>query len=155
MHRDTLRNANADGGDLASRSSTIGADPNTATAVDALTVDAKVNAHVDEQLFDPAHEGNYVEWFAKAHDGVADELSRPMPGDLPSAINVNDRSIRRQRPGSLMGFGTSAGRIDGGVLQEQEVIRRTADHLSMNAPLQVPALVVVDESSTQFFDDQP
>jgi hypothetical protein len=44
----------------------------------------------DQRLLQPPHEVDDVERLGQRHDRVADELARPVPGDPPAAVDVDD-----------------------------------------------------------------
>ena len=79
---------------------------------------------------------------ASVHDRVADELARPVPGDLPAAVHVDDRYARvGERAVELAR--PPAGRVDGRVLQHQARVGNVpADPPFVQPPLEIPAVEV-------------
>src|SRR4051812_10487762 len=86
VHRDALRDPDADRGDLRVL------DPDAAAALDPAGRDAVRVAHVDERLLDPAYVTDDVDRVGQPGDWVADELSGAVPGDLAAAVDVDHRS---------------------------------------------------------------
>src|SRR5664280_2936775 len=81
----------ADGDDLALRPVTRGREPDTRTAWYAHGSQAVVGDGTDERLLQAAYVVDHVHPIRKRHDGVADELSGAVPGDLASPVDVDNR----------------------------------------------------------------
>jgi hypothetical protein len=120
----TACDADTDRGHLARRAPLVGRYPHPAAPLDLPGAgQPDLGAHVDQQPLDPAHVRDHVHRFGEAQDRVADELPRPVPGDLSAPVDVDDlgavdRPVPRLR--------TLAGRVDGRVLQQQYGRRRGA-----------------------------
>jgi hypothetical protein len=75
---------------------------------------AQLFADVDEQLLDAAHVGDNVDWLRQAHDRVADELARAVPGDFSAPVDVDDGCAV---VGPFKRLGAPAGRVHAGVFE--------------------------------------
>ena len=81
---------------------------------------------------------------ASAHEGIADELARAVPGDEAAAVDVDDRGAVG---GPVRRAGALAGGVDGRVLQEHEHVRAGAVAAGgCVGPLGVPGGAVLDEA---------
>ncbi len=81
---------------------------------------AQLGADVDEQLLGAPHVRDHVDRVGQQHDRVADELPRPVPGDLAAAVHVDDRrAVERALPR----LGALARGVDARVLQQQHGVR--------------------------------
>ena len=104
--------------------------------------DAEVGTDPDHHVLEVPHVGHDVDRLRQPDDRVPHDLARPVPGDLPAAVDVDHRRPV-ERP--LVGFGALAGRVDRGVLQQQHGVGLVAgDHLGVELPLDVPGTLVVD-----------
>jgi hypothetical protein len=142
VQRHTARDPDADRSDLAV--GTVTGDPRAAAALDAGGGDAELSAHVDQDALHATHVGDDIDRVGQAHDGVADELARAVPGDLPAAIDVNHR---RAVGRALPGFRALARRVDGRVFEQQHRVGFVAiGHGGMDRALAIPGRLVVDAS---------
>ncbi len=89
MRRDAACDPDADRANLAVRPAS--GYPNAATSVNPAGGHAELHAHADQGLLDGPDVGNDVDGIREPDYGVADELSRPVPGDLPTAVDVDHR----------------------------------------------------------------
>jgi hypothetical protein len=86
---------------------------------------------------------NDVDRVGQGNDRVADQLPRTVPGDAPTAINVDHRGAVE---GTIPELGATSGRIDR-VVFEQENRRVTASRNRLvDLTLQGPRGLVVDAS---------
>ncbi len=116
MQRDAARHPDADRGDLAVRPAVIGRHPRAAPALDPSCDDAEFGADLDEHALQPPHVGDDVDRIGQPHDRVADELARPVPGDLAAAVDVDHR---RAVEWALPRLGALARGVDRRVLEQQ------------------------------------
>src|SRR4051794_31890974 len=83
---------NADCGDLL-LDAVSGVCPNASESGDALSIDAKFSTDSNQHLFQPADKFDRPDLrreSAKVTDGISDELSRAMEGDIATALSVED-----------------------------------------------------------------
>ena len=97
VQRHALRDADADGGDLAVGTAVVGRAPRRRCGPrPALRGDAELGADVDQHALHAADVGDDVDRVGQPHDRVADELPGAVPGDLAAAVDVDDRACRRR-----------------------------------------------------------
>ena len=85
------------------------------------------SAHTaDQRLLEAADEVDDQHVVGEPHDRVADELAGAVEGDLAAAVDLDHRGAVG---GTLVGLGALAGRVDGGVLEQQHGAGSTRDHL--------------------------
>src|SRR5690606_15101564 len=68
----------------------LAVDPHAGAALHLAGVDAVLAQQLDEHALEPAYVAHDLALRADAHDGVADELARPVPRDLAAAVDVDD-----------------------------------------------------------------
>ena len=143
VHRHLPADADADGPDLAARTTVVLGDPGAALAGDATRLDAEVGADADHHLLELAHVADDVDRRGQPHDRVAGDLAGTVPGDLAAAVDVDDgRAVGRP----LLGLGALAGGVDRGVLEQEDGVGLlAADDLGVHVALDLPRLLVVDE----------
>ena len=95
VQRRRPRHPHADGGDFARRSAPAGRHPHSGAAVDAAYLQTHVGAHLDQRFLDAPNVIDHIERLGQPDDRVADQLARPVPGDLAAAVGVDDRVCRR------------------------------------------------------------
>src|SRR5450759_2053366 len=142
----------ADGDNLALRPVTRRREPDTRTALYAQGRQAVVGDGTDERLLQAAYVVDHVHPIRKRHDGVADELSGAVPGDLAAPVDVDHRrSVLR----AFRRLGPTPGGVHVGVLQEQHSARTYAvSHLGVDPSLLVPRPLVVDEARWRLIESQ-
>ncbi len=144
VQRHAARDPDADRGDLAVGAAVVGGDPGAAAALDPGGDDAELGAHVDQHALHAAHVGDDVDGIGQPHDRVADELSRPVPGDLAAAVDIDDRDAVG---GPFPGLGALARGVDGRVFEQQHGVGRAAvGDGGVDLALPVPGRLVVDAS---------
>ena len=148
VHGPAPGEAHADGRDLA-RVVAVGVDPDARVlAQPAGPGQADVGQRVDEELFDRAHVGDGVgqpvlpaaPLGRKRHDRVADELARPVVGDVATPVGAHQ--VGPDVGGwheDVAHVGPHAQRVDVRVLEQQQVIVGRA---GVKGPLQGPRLAV-------------
>ena len=124
-------------------------DPGAAAARHPHRRDTELGAGPDHGLFERPHVGDHVDRLAELDDRVGGQLPGPMPGDLAAAVHVDDR--RAWIPGRPVGRGRPlACRVHGLMLEQQAAVRNLVGHPPrMDAPLQIPALDVVDRGRAE------
>ena len=121
--------------------------PDPRAPPDPTGAQAVVGEHGDHGLLEPPHVVNNEHCFGEPDDRVSDELARPMPGDLASAVNVDHRRAI-QRP--FVRLCSLACGVDAAVLQEQNgVCSRASGDLGVDGPLQIPRRLVVEMFTAQ------
>ena len=121
VHGHALGDPDADRGDLLV--ALHSADPDAGAALDPLARHAELGEHVDEHALESAHVADHVDRFGEPEDRVADELARPVPGDLAAAVDIDDGGAVG-RP--FVGLGAFAGGVHRRVLEEDDGIGRPA-----------------------------
>jgi hypothetical protein len=143
VHGHPPRDPDADGGHLAVGATLVGPHPHTAAALDPPGRQAEAGADLDERVLEAADVRDDVHRVGQRDDRVADQLARPVPGDLAAAVHVDDR---RSVEGPLVRLGALARRVDGWVLQQQHRVGAGAgDAGGVQLALAGPRLLVVDE----------
>jgi len=141
VHRDPALHSHADGGDLRRRAGVI--DPDPASSVDAFPVDTERSDDTNENVLESAHVRHDVDRLGETDQGVADELARSVPGDLPATVDIDDR---RAVDGALMGRRACPGRVHGLVLEKEEGVAPAPLHdVGVEFPLERPAVAVGDQ----------
>jgi hypothetical protein len=144
VHRHPAADPDAERRDLALGSPVVGAEPHPAAAGHPRGDDAEVGAHRDQRLLDPAHVVDDLHVVGEGHDRVADQLPRPVEGDLAAAVDVDDRGAARVG-GPLVGVGPLAGGEHRRVLEQQHGVGGVArDDGGVHLALQLPGGEVVD-----------
>src|SRR5665647_97359 len=142
----------ADGDDLAFRPVTRGREPDTRTALYAHGRQAVLGDRTDEGLLEAPYVVDHVHPIRKRHDGIADELSGAVPGDLAAPVDVDHR---RPVLRAFRRLGPTPGGVHVGVLQEQHSARTYAvSHLGVDPSLLVPRPLVVDEARWRLIESQ-
>src|SRR6185312_16727670 len=100
--------ADADRGELAVLATVGSGNPNAAATLDAHGVDAVIQRNIDQGFFEGRDVLADALHVAQAHDRVADQLPRAVPGELAAAIDIDhggsvDREVFR--------LGTASGRV--------------------------------------------
>src|SRR5690606_32652057 len=91
VHRDIAGDADADLTELAVALTVGAGHPDAGAAGDPGHGDAHVGGDADHHLLEAAHVGDDIAPARQVGDGIADELARPVPGDLAPAVDVDDR----------------------------------------------------------------
>ena len=142
----------ADGADLAVRAGRavvvpVREDPDARPPVHADGRDAELGGGADQQLLEEPDVVLDVGTVAQPDHGVADQLARPVPCDLAAAVHVHDGGAVR---GALGVLGAATGRVDGLVLQEEELaVGAAGDDVRVQGALGVPGGVVVHQVGRQ------
>src|SRR5450631_4510077 len=144
--------ADADGDDLALRPVNRRREPDTRTAWYAHGSQAVVGDGADERLLQAAYVVDHVHPIRKRHDGIADELSGAVPGDLAAPVDVDHR---RPVLRAFRRLGPTPGGVHVRVLQEHHRAGTYAvSHLGVDPPLLVPRPLVVDEAGWRLIEPQ-
>lgn len=146
MHRDPSRDPDPDRADLPV-GSRAARDPDPRPFHDSPCLETKASAHVDDGVLERAHIADDVDRFAEPDDRVPDELTRPMPGDPPPAVDVDDWGpVRRAFPWR----GALSCRVDGGMLDEDEGVRADAvGHVGEDSALGLPRFPIVHQEGAE------
>ena len=147
MHGGAGRDAHPNRGDLAFDPLGVGCQPDTRAPADPTGAQTIFSEHRDQGFFKSSYVVNDEDRFGQPHDRVAHKLTRPVPGDLASPIDVDHR---RAVQGAFLGLGALACGVDAGVLQQQDGVRPgPTGYFGMDGALQVPGRLVVDMLATQ------
>ncbi len=149
VHGDAPGHPGADRADLAVRPVLVAGHPGAAAVRHAPGADAELRARPDHGLFQRAHVGDHIQRLAELDDRVSGQLPRTVPGDLATAVHVDDRCSRvAERP---VGRGRPlAGRVNRLVLEQQAAVGNLVGHApGVHAPLQIPALAVLHGSGAE------
>ncbi len=113
------------------------AHPHAAASLHPVADDVVLGQHLDEEPLETAHVGDDIHRLGQAHDRVADELPRAVPGDLAAAVDVDDGGAVG---GALVPRRARTGRVDGLVLEQDERVGADAgDDVGVDAPLEMPS----------------
>jgi acetoacetyl-CoA synthetase len=147
MHRRAGCDAHPDGRDLAFDPVVVCCQPDTRAPSDSPSAEAVFSEYRDQSLFKSSYVVNDEDGLGQPDDRVAHELTRPVPGDLASPIDVDHR---RAIEGAFLRLGALARCVDAGVLQEQHGVRSgPSGYFGVDGALQVPRRLVVDVLATQ------
>ncbi len=165
MRSDTLRDMNADGGDLLLRYRAACESPNASATADPLCEHAKVATGADEYLFEKADEVDRAEVraalvreiAAQVDDWVADELARAMVGYVSTTIDLVDLYasmgevlVRSKNVGAR---GVTAESEHRGMLKEKQRVADAPLFASFDdTPLNLKRLWVRDAAETEEVD---
>src|SRR5581483_2758577 len=121
---DSAGDVDADGGNFGLR---VGGGPDAGESGDAGAGDAEVSAGADEHFFEAADvfdDADFGSEGAEIEDGVADELSGAVEGDVAAAITFDqlDALLREEvgRGDDVFLFRIAAEGDDGGVFEKEE-----------------------------------
>ena len=109
---DSARHADTDLAEFAF--ARVVADPHSRPAVDASGGDAEPRTDRDQRRLDASYVVDDVERLRESDDRVAHELAGAVPGDAPTAVDVDDARAVRRQVGRLSAF---ARRVRGGVFE--------------------------------------
>ncbi len=138
MHRHALLHANADRRDLVLRERPT--HPDAASPFHLIAVDPERTQDLDQETLKSSHVGDDIDGLDEADDRVADELARPVPGDLATSIHV-DHGCAVLR--SLLRLGSFARGVHRLVFEKDQGVRaRAVDHLGVDGTLQRPPVEV-------------
>lgn len=120
------------------------AHPYPAAARDALTGDTPVVTGADECILQTTHVGHDVHRVGQTNDWVGHHLAGPVPSDAPASVNLDDR-LPRGREIRRLGAGASGVHVR--VFKQYDRWRAlTGDHTFVELPLELPPLLVVDQT---------
>jgi hypothetical protein len=140
VHRDSVGDPDADGRDL--EVGAVSRDPDTGPPVDPAARYAEFMEDIDEQRLEAAHVAHDVDRLGQPQDRVADQLARPVPGDLATPVDVDHgRSVG----GSLRRIRSTPRGEDRLVLEQDEGLGGVArDDSVVEAALERPGVGVFD-----------